>query len=88
MDIEELLYNESLVCDAHIYKNEPFKFVERILKNYDLCKEYEFYHCCDVALDIYNWYIKNEVYHDAKRMALMKIATFIIKEDMAEAYRD
>ena len=74
MDLTETLYTESLKCDAFIYKNEPFKYIEQILKEYDKQNKHDYYKCCDVALDIYNYYVKNGVIHDAKRIALMSLS--------------
>jgi len=69
-NIEDLIHNESLRCDAYIYKGTPFDFLKEMNKKYfnnafNINKLYDF------ALDDYNYKMNNGFKHEAKLNALM-----------------
>jgi 3-methyladenine DNA glycosylase AlkC len=83
--IEDKLYDYSLICDAYIYKGEPFNFLNKVMQEnmIDISNDY-IWDSYDVALDVYNWYNKNGVHHESKRMALMQVARKIIEYGNAQ----
>jgi len=77
--IEDILYSESLHCDALIYKNKPFSFLKQMNTLY-FGKGYDMEEINDFSLDHYNWLRKNNVYHDTIRTSLMSTFRMMLKQ--------
>lgn len=87
--IDDLAETLSLECDAFIYKNTPFDYIDVVINKFP---NYNYNHSTykrilsDFALDVYNYYVKNGVIHDAKRMALMQMTRYAIDEHEKSLY--
>ena len=77
-DLTEILYDESMVVEAFILRKEPFKYIDRTYSIYKPSLPKEWW--IDFALDIYNWYIRENVLHDTKHKALYQAGKFMIGE--------
>jgi len=75
--IDDIMYNESLNCDAYIYREKPFEFIKEQIYNYS--KKYTLNSLYDFALDNYNWLRRNGVYHETVRSSLMNTLNMVLK---------
>lgn len=75
--IDDIMYDESLQCDAYIYRNKPFDFIK-----YNIAKYSQIYNIDSLynfALDNYNWLNANGVHHESKRKALMNTLRMVLE---------
>ena len=79
MSLEKVLLKEINRSYAYIDKELPFTYIKKIHKEYGT-KRYSLMYWYNRSLDIYNWMLKNNVYHDAKHLALYRTAEQIIKD--------
>jgi len=81
--IDDEVNGYSLDCDAFIYKELPFEFLDQIAEIYlPMNKSLEPFklELYNRALDVYSYYVRNGVQHDAKRMGLMVATRYAITE--------
>jgi len=75
--IDDIMYNESLHCDAYVYRGKPFDFIKERITAYS--NRYTLNSLYDFSLDHFNWLRKNGVYHEGVRKSLMTTLRMVLE---------